>query len=130
MPEFIYEYKNQYKLLTIKPDVSVEELDELYNKSRVVVVPLLSGAGVKGKVIEAMAKGVPVVGTPIAFEGMVKDDTFIYEGDETPGAMIDRIMATYNDREMWERYVAFGKKYVSENFNKEKMRQVFEKIIG
>jgi len=37
---------------------------------QVFVAPLLSGAGVKGKVNQAMKYGLPVVGTPIAFEAM------------------------------------------------------------
>lgn len=48
----------------------VADLDPLYASSRVVVAPLLTGSGFKGKVAEAMANGVPCVGTSLAFEGM------------------------------------------------------------
>ena len=56
MPEFIFKYKERFASLRILSDVTIEELEALYSKTRVAVVPLLSGAGVKGKVIEAMAK--------------------------------------------------------------------------
>ncbi|KAF5829252.1 glycosyl transferases group 1-domain-containing protein [Dunaliella salina] len=46
------------------------ELQQLYMEVRAVIAPLLSGAGVKGKVNQAMSYGVPVVATPIAIEGM------------------------------------------------------------
>lgn len=48
----------------------VEDLEPLYAASRVAVAPLLTGAGFKGKVAEAMAHAVPCVGTSLAFEGM------------------------------------------------------------
>ncbi|GGO19021.1 glycosyltransferase [Micromonospora parathelypteridis] len=48
----------------------VPDLTPLYADARVAVAPLRYGAGVKGKVGEAIEHGVPVVGTPIAFEGM------------------------------------------------------------
>ncbi|MBW8809702.1 MAG: glycosyltransferase, partial [Lysobacter sp.] len=39
-------------------------------RARVAVAPLLHGAGVKGKVVEAMMTGTPVVTTPIGAEGL------------------------------------------------------------
>ena len=45
-------------------------LRDLYSSVRVVLAPLTSGAGVKGKVNQAMMLGVPVVTTPVAAEGM------------------------------------------------------------
>ena len=46
-----------------------ENHDDLYNNSRLFIVPLLSGAGIKGKILDSMAFGVPVIGTDLAFEG-------------------------------------------------------------
>ncbi|MEU4160310.1 glycosyltransferase [Actinoplanes sp. NPDC026670] len=48
----------------------VPDLGPLYAAARVVAAPLRYGAGVKGKVGEAVEYGVPVVGTPVAVEGM------------------------------------------------------------
>lgn len=38
-------------------------------RSKAMLSPLLSGAGIKVKVMEALASGTPVIGTDIAFEG-------------------------------------------------------------
>lgn len=38
--------------------------------ARALIAPLFQGAGVKVKVIEALACGTPVIGTPVAFEGI------------------------------------------------------------
>ena len=47
-----------------------EELERLYRTSRLAVFPLRYGAGAKGKVIEAAAWGLPIVGSVVAFEGL------------------------------------------------------------
>jgi GT2 family glycosyltransferase/2-polyprenyl-3-methyl-5-hydroxy-6-metoxy-1,4-benzoquinol methylase/uncharacterized coiled-coil protein SlyX len=48
----------------------VANLAPLYRRCRLSVAPLRFGAGVKGKVGESMAAGLPVVCTPVAVEGM------------------------------------------------------------
>lgn len=43
---------------------------KLISNAKLVASPLFTGAGVKVKVVEALACGTPVIGTPIAFEGI------------------------------------------------------------
>ncbi len=50
--------------------VSDERLHELYQESRIVVAPLRFGAGVKGKVVEAMHEGAVIVTTGCGAEGI------------------------------------------------------------
>ena len=129
MPDFITEYKKKYKLLTVLPDVPVDELNDLYTRARIAIVPLLSGAGVKGKVIEAFAKGVPVAGTDVAFEGMPKTEGFLYKGHNSAQALTEEILKLYNDRSYWDKLAAFGKEYVLKNFQRKNMQDVFRRII-
>jgi hypothetical protein len=48
----------------------VPDLDPLMARARVFVAPLRFGAGVKGKIGEALAYGLPVVTTAVGAEGM------------------------------------------------------------
>jgi glycosyltransferase involved in cell wall biosynthesis len=48
----------------------IEDLDELYRRSRVVCAPILSGAGTRVKIIEAAAYRKPIVATPLGAEGL------------------------------------------------------------
>lgn len=48
----------------------VDSLDELYRQAAVFIVPLRSGSGVRVKVLEAMARGVCVVSTPLGVDGL------------------------------------------------------------
>lgn len=48
----------------------VDDPSPYFSRCAVAIAPLLRGAGVKFKVLEALAGGVPVVGTPVACEGI------------------------------------------------------------
>jgi glycosyltransferase involved in cell wall biosynthesis len=48
----------------------VEDIVMCYQSAQVFICPLLSGAGVKNKVLEAMSSGLPVVTTALGIEGI------------------------------------------------------------
>ena len=52
----------------------VEDSVEVTMNSRVSLVPIRFGAGIKGKLLEAMQSGTPSVTTVVGSEGMTKDD--------------------------------------------------------
>ncbi len=130
MPAFMAEYKKKFPSLQIRSDIPVEELNALYDRTRIAIVPLRYGAGVKGKVIEAMAKGVPVVGTDIAFEGMPKDGDFKYKGLNTPQEIADGISALYTNEARWQQLSGFGMGYVKAYFSMEQIAKVFKDVVG
>jgi glycosyltransferase involved in cell wall biosynthesis len=51
----------------------VRDLDGLYRECRLMAAPLTEGGGIKIKILEAMAAGIPVVTTPIGAEGIADD---------------------------------------------------------
>ena len=55
---------------TVHPEGFVPDIAEAYDRHRIFVAPLLSGAGIKGKVLAALAHGVPCVLSPVAAEGI------------------------------------------------------------
>ena len=56
--------------ITLHPDVTDAELADFLATSRVALIPLRAGAGVKLKVVEALAAGLPVVTTPTGAQGL------------------------------------------------------------
>jgi autotransporter passenger strand-loop-strand repeat protein len=48
----------------------VADLGSMFDKVRLTAAPLRYGAGVKGKVLESLATGVPCIMTPVAAEGL------------------------------------------------------------
>lgn len=79
----------------------VESLDEVFHKHRVFVAPLLSGAGLKGKVVESMAYGLPSVLSPVAVEATGLTDGTNTRVATTPQEWVKGILAYYNDEVEW-----------------------------
>ena len=49
----------------------VEDLNRVYSESRVAICPMLSGSGLKIKVVEALSFGLPVVCNPRGIDGLI-----------------------------------------------------------
>lgn len=64
--------------------LSDADLGALYAASRVAVVPLLVGAGVKLKVVESLHKGVPLVTTSVGAQGLNGLDQVVPVHDDAP----------------------------------------------
>ena len=53
----------------VNPIGFVEQIDDAFDAHQIVVAPLISGAGIKGKVLSAAAHGNPMAISPVAAEG-------------------------------------------------------------
>jgi len=76
-------------------------LDDAYATARVVLAPLRAGAGMKGKVGEAMAKGVPVVTTSVGAEGYGGDAGEFLQIREDAASLVQAIVDLFEDDELW-----------------------------
>lgn len=48
----------------------VEDLREYYRRCTVFIAPLLTGSGIKNKILEAMAAGIPIVSSSVGVDGI------------------------------------------------------------
>ncbi|MEW5805862.1 MAG: glycosyltransferase [Acidobacteriota bacterium] len=95
----------------------VDDLQSYMQSCRVFVAPLRFGAGLKGKIGEAMASGIPVVTTSIGAEGMnVVDGENILIGD-TPGDFAERVIMVYSDEALWKKISSNAIRFVEENYS-------------
>ena len=94
--------------------MSEEELTRLYTECKMVVVPLRYGAGVKGKVVEALYNGIPILTTSVGAEGIAEIETVAGIEDEAE-AFATQVLSMYNDdallKEMAEKSQEFVKKH-------------------
>ncbi len=116
----------------IHPEGFVETVSEAYDRSRIFVAPLLSGAGIKGKVLAALAHGVPTVMTPVAAEGIGLrhgHDCFIVEGPDDWAEAIARLQT---DDTLWQAISDNSRSYVAAAYSfetgRERMRRIFETV--
>ncbi|MBN9581026.1 MAG: glycosyltransferase, partial [Afipia sp.] len=95
----------------------VADLAPVLATYRLSVVPLLFGAGIKGKLGSAMGAGIPSVITTIAAEGMsIKDGVHAFIRDE-PAAFAEATIRLYQDEALWNRLVRNGRLLVEDNFS-------------
>lgn len=80
-----------------------ESVDYWFENSRIFVAPLRYGAGVKGKIGQALEYGLPVVTTKIGAEGMGLEDNITASiSDESPEDFAKKILELYNDENLWQ----------------------------
>jgi GT2 family glycosyltransferase len=75
--------------------ISDEALRKLYSKIKIVVIPLRYGAGVKGKTVEAMYHGMPLVTTDFGVEGLPGDPSFL-SPKNGPVVFAEEVIRLYN----------------------------------
>ncbi|MDD3346465.1 glycosyltransferase [Oscillibacter sp.] len=110
-------------VLHIAGFVTDEELAEYYRTCRLVIVPLRYGAGIKGKVVEAMRYGMPVVTTSIGAEGIAGAENILDIAD-APEDFARVTAALYNNPASLMTRSAQSYQYIRENFSPENAKQV------
>ena len=109
----------------------VSELDSIYSRSRISVAPLRYGAGVKGKITQSLARGVPCVATSMACEGMPlthRKSVLIADDGASFAAAVVRL---YEDRDLWRSLSANGLEVVAAHFSRDlARRQVADLLEG
>jgi GT2 family glycosyltransferase len=108
----------------------VRDLAPFMAACRVSVAPLRYGAGVKGKVNQAMSHGLPVVATSCAAEGMYTEhgrDVLLADDTE---ALARQIVAVYEDRELWERLATNGRANVERHFSVKAARSAMLDLLA
>lgn len=110
----------------------VDNLDDVYHQHKVFVVPLISGAGIKGKVLDALAYKLPCVLTDVAVEG-----TGITHGvtsliANNPEEWVEHIIRLYDDEELWtlirQNEGLLAKENYSFDSGKKRFKRIFETL--
>ena len=106
---------------------AVTELQPLYASASLVAAPIFWGSGVRIKLLEALACGLPVVTTALAAEGLG-----LREGEsalfaETPAAFAAAIIRLLDDGTLRARLGAAGRAVVERDYN---WAQVGRRLAG
>ena len=88
------------------PDIEVtgwvEDLGPLLDRAMVSVAPLRYGAGMKGKITQSLAAGVPVVTTSVGAEGLhAESGRDLMVADDDAG-FVAAVVALHRDPELWQ----------------------------
>ncbi len=107
----------------------VDDLAAEYAGAAVALVPVLQGAGVKFKTIEALLHGVPVVTTTVGAEGVGPDRLFAAMGD-TVDRLADGLVTVLNDPQGAVPTSAAAQRWAIEEFSRERFRHDMSDIWG
>jgi GT2 family glycosyltransferase/SAM-dependent methyltransferase len=86
----------------------VKDIEPLLDSARALVAPLTYGAGMKGKVTQALACGLPVVTTPVGAEGLHAHDGDQMMIGSTPSELAERTVRLLSDDELWNEVSQAG----------------------
>jgi glycosyltransferase involved in cell wall biosynthesis len=95
----------------------VDEVAPYIEQASAVVVPLRIGGGTRLKIVEALAKGKPVISTRLGAEGLdVVDGEHLLLADE-PADFADRVERVLGDPSLAERLGAAGRRLMEDRYS-------------
>lgn len=116
----LHQEKERFLIKGFADDVNV-----VMQKSRVCLAPLLTGAGLKGKLIDAMSNGTPCAMSAIAAEGMFGDlppnGPIVDDANE----FVNQAVKLYQDELLWKKFQNNGYEVLHGRFMYEQFKSKF-----
>jgi glycosyltransferase involved in cell wall biosynthesis len=108
----------------------VPDLAVWLRRAQVYACPMLAGTGIKNKLLEALACGLPCVATPLACQGVAVEDgvQLRIAGEEREFA--DRLVALLERRDDARALGAAGRRYVLAHHDWEAVARAYERLYA
>jgi polysaccharide biosynthesis protein PslH len=121
------------RLAQADPSVSVtgtvEDVSPYYRESAVFVAPIRYGGGMKTKIVEAMASGLPVVATSFAMEGIeARDGKEAFIADD-PEDFAARVASLLGDRGLRHEMAVAARALVERSYSWEALARLLDPIV-
>ncbi|MEO1030824.1 MAG: glycosyltransferase family 4 protein [Bacteroidota bacterium] len=94
-----------------------DDAHEVMQKAKLCLAPLRFGAGLKGKLVDAMQNGTPCVMSTIAAEGMFGNLEPNGVVEDNPEAFAQKAVQLYTNPTVWKDKREYGFKILKERFN-------------
>jgi GT2 family glycosyltransferase/SAM-dependent methyltransferase len=107
----------------------VPDLGVLYGERRVFVAPLRYGAGIKGKILEAMSFGLPVVTTRVGAEGIAIENGVNGFVADDPEELVAAVARLYEDEELWLRVRREGRALIAREYSEAAFRDKVRELV-
>ena len=119
-----------------RPGVVVEgwiaNASDLYQRHRLFLAPLRSGAGIKGKVIAAAAHGIPQILSPLAAEATGlrhRQEVWIAR---TPADWLEAVSELCSNDSLWQEMSRASQRFTAEHYSRNRglqmMQDAFERL--
>lgn len=107
----------------------VESIYPYLDGADLLIAPLRFGSGIKIKILEAMAAGVPVVTTSIGAEGLGIEPGCHMGVEDTPEGFAVAVTELLASRELREQRSLAGRQFLAENFRYETLMRTWADIL-
>lgn len=107
----------------------VDDLTPFYDNARVFVAPTRFSAGISLKVIEAAARGVPIVCTPLVANQLGWESGVEVMTGEAGEESARAIAAVYEDRDLWTRLRDAALARIARDYNATRFRQALQNSL-
>jgi GT2 family glycosyltransferase len=107
----------------------VEDVDEHFATRKLSIAPLRYGSGVKGKINQSMAHGLPCVATPVAVEGMDLDRESEILVAESALDFAEAVAELYENEALWREISKNSALSIERSFSMEVAREGFRKLL-
>ena len=98
---------------------------KVVSNAKVCLAPLRFGAGIKGKLTEAMQNGTPSITTTIGAEGMHAELPWNGSIEDSPEKFADKAVELYVNKSVWEKFQKNGIQIINQLYSKEKLSKPF-----
>lgn len=119
----------KYRSRRIQITGFVESIAPYFERASCFVAPLLTGAGIKIKILEAMSAGVPILTNSIGIEGIPAKDKEEYLHCVSPKDYISAIKFAEDDYSAICKIGLNGKRLIMNNFNYEESFKEFKTLV-
>ena len=108
----------------------VEDPAPYFHTSRVFVVPLRYGAGMKGKLGQALSFGLPSVTTSIGAEGMHLEHGRHALIADAPGDFAGEVLSLYRNQILWTQLSTNGLNHLEQTFSPRSVKQKVKNLLS
>lgn len=108
----------------------VDDLYELLGGLAVMVNPMVQGGGMKNKVLEAFACGIPVVSTTLGLDGIDAEPGVQCRTADDPAGFADATLGLLNDRQCADTQARAARALVEERYIWPRSADLLRGIIG
>lgn len=127
LPEKAKQLHNEKEGFLVKG--RAESVEEVFKNSRILLAPIPFGAGIKGKLLDAMQYGLPSITSTIGAEGMHGNLPWNGFVEDDLQEFVEKSVALYSDENLWKNAQNNANEILEKRFSKALFKEEFvEKI--
>ncbi|MCB0536724.1 MAG: glycosyltransferase [Bacteroidetes bacterium] len=127
VPQQVQEFHNKKEGFIVKG--WAKDIDTVMQHAKACLAPLRFGAGLKGKLLDALLNGTPAITTTEGAEGMYGDFNAPGVVAEKPIKFIEKAIELYSNEEKWTESIAQREEILKNRFGKQQFQELLKNKI-